>query len=547
MLLVGVEPSYRWRTFTEPRHLARAGARRRARRHARRAPRGRAAHASRARDGAATDPRLVEELGLELSRYEGPTGIVGVLHDACRQAGIRSVSLWAAVPHYVSLAPSPRAARALVAAARPSSCGVAIDVDRARRGRGRVRPPRERGGRVGRGHAGVRRGARAARPTRSSSSPRAGQLPTGDSIAAELTRFLREQERERDDDDTGARPPSRRLSGGGVRLGRAVDGASSAALSVVACRLRVRPAPSPSGPPSGASPASTRLVRRRAASSCGDDATCAREPSAPAGRRRARPRSPGSARAPRGPGRALRRARRVALGRGEQRRSDGQRQRLRDPDELGDVLLVPVPARVGDRAEQALALRELLARLAVERLAHASASAATSSAGGSGRARSPCPRRSPAAGSGRPRRDPSPTGGACVTSVTRSSKSARSTGVATRSASAVIRSRRFGFSAAQIDEERLERALVGTALGELAREVRALVEADLATGDRRPEALLVVVEELRVDALPLALDHREAPAHVRRDRDEPRRRREPRRARRDERRRGAGVTRAPSR
>jgi proteasome assembly chaperone (PAC2) family protein len=62
---------------------------------------------------AATDPELMEELGLEPSRYEGPTGIVGVLHDACREASLQSVSLWAAVPHYVSLAPSPRAALAL--------------------------------------------------------------------------------------------------------------------------------------------------------------------------------------------------------------------------------------------------------------------------------------------------------------------------------------------------------------------------------------------------------------------------------------------------
>src|SRR5437868_235025 len=57
---------------------------------------------------------LVAELGLEASRYEGPTGIVGIVHDGCREAGIASVSLWAAVPHYVSLAPSPRAALSLV-------------------------------------------------------------------------------------------------------------------------------------------------------------------------------------------------------------------------------------------------------------------------------------------------------------------------------------------------------------------------------------------------------------------------------------------------
>ena len=64
--------------------------------------------------GSATDPELIDQLGLSTSRYEGPTGMVGVLHDACGQAGIASASLWAAVPHYVSLTPSPRAAKALV-------------------------------------------------------------------------------------------------------------------------------------------------------------------------------------------------------------------------------------------------------------------------------------------------------------------------------------------------------------------------------------------------------------------------------------------------
>src|SRR5206468_2626537 len=62
--------------------------------------------------GNATDPDLIRELGLQASRYEGPTGIVGALHNACRMAGLPSASLWAAVPHYVSLTPSPRAAKA---------------------------------------------------------------------------------------------------------------------------------------------------------------------------------------------------------------------------------------------------------------------------------------------------------------------------------------------------------------------------------------------------------------------------------------------------
>ena len=57
---------------------------------------------------------MVARLGLQQSTYEGPTGIVGVLHDACRQANIPSASLWAAVPTYVPGAPSPKATLALV-------------------------------------------------------------------------------------------------------------------------------------------------------------------------------------------------------------------------------------------------------------------------------------------------------------------------------------------------------------------------------------------------------------------------------------------------
>src|SRR6185436_15145526 len=113
VILLGVEPNYRWRRFNElvvglagelgVELVVTLGALLADVPHTRAAP----------VTGAASDLSLVEELGLQPSRYEGPTGIVGVLHDACRQAGIPSVSLWSAVPHYVSLAPSPRAARAL--------------------------------------------------------------------------------------------------------------------------------------------------------------------------------------------------------------------------------------------------------------------------------------------------------------------------------------------------------------------------------------------------------------------------------------------------
>jgi predicted ATP-grasp superfamily ATP-dependent carboligase len=61
-----------------------------------------------------SDDELIARLGLTRSNYEGPTGIVGVLHDACARAQLRSASLWAATPHYISATPNPRAAVALL-------------------------------------------------------------------------------------------------------------------------------------------------------------------------------------------------------------------------------------------------------------------------------------------------------------------------------------------------------------------------------------------------------------------------------------------------
>ncbi len=64
--------------------------------------------------GTTADPALLDRLGLQPSQYEGPTGIVGVLHYACSRAGIPSASFWVSVPHYVGHAASPKAALALV-------------------------------------------------------------------------------------------------------------------------------------------------------------------------------------------------------------------------------------------------------------------------------------------------------------------------------------------------------------------------------------------------------------------------------------------------
>jgi predicted ATP-grasp superfamily ATP-dependent carboligase len=64
--------------------------------------------------GTASDPATARGLGLQRSRYEGPTGIVGVLSDACRREGLPCASLWAPVPHYVSSPPNPKATLALL-------------------------------------------------------------------------------------------------------------------------------------------------------------------------------------------------------------------------------------------------------------------------------------------------------------------------------------------------------------------------------------------------------------------------------------------------
>jgi predicted ATP-grasp superfamily ATP-dependent carboligase len=144
--------------------------------------------------GSATDADLVHEMGLQASRYEGPTGIVGVLHDACMQAGIPSASLWAAVPHYVSLTPSPRAAKALVD--RLSEL-LGADVDTAELNEAADSYAQQVSDAVASDEetsAYVQELER-----RVDELAEEADLPSGDAIAAELTRFLRD--RENGDDD----------------------------------------------------------------------------------------------------------------------------------------------------------------------------------------------------------------------------------------------------------------------------------------------------------------------------------------------------------
>ena len=64
--------------------------------------------------GSGAHPDIANRLGVETSKYEGPTGVLGVIQDACVRRGIDAISLWAAVPHYASNSPSPKAIMALI-------------------------------------------------------------------------------------------------------------------------------------------------------------------------------------------------------------------------------------------------------------------------------------------------------------------------------------------------------------------------------------------------------------------------------------------------
>jgi predicted ATP-grasp superfamily ATP-dependent carboligase len=139
----------------------------------------------------ASDPGLVERLGLEPPTYEGPTGIVGVLHEACNDAGIPTASLWAAVPHYVAVAPNPKGALAILRRLE-GLVGITVDAmeleDAASEYERQVSRAVELDPDV---QAFVERLERAA--DEESGSPDPGSLPSGDVLAREFQRFLRQR------------------------------------------------------------------------------------------------------------------------------------------------------------------------------------------------------------------------------------------------------------------------------------------------------------------------------------------------------------------
>src|SRR5919204_5476248 len=200
VLLLGIEPNLRWRTFTElvvgvARDLGvelviTLGALLADVPHTRASP----------VTGSASDEELVQRLGLSASRYEGPTGIVGVLPDACHRAGTPSASLWAAVPHYVSLTPSPRAAAALcdrlggllgieIDTGELQQAAVTYEEQVSQAGAADEETPADVGG----------------PERRADTIGEEIELPSGDALAAELSKYLREREAGNGESDPGPR------------------------------------------------------------------------------------------------------------------------------------------------------------------------------------------------------------------------------------------------------------------------------------------------------------------------------------------------------
>jgi proteasome assembly chaperone (PAC2) family protein len=193
VLLEGVEPSLRWRRFTEDvvtaahdlgvRMVITLGAL------LADVPHSRPVSIT----GITSDEALVKRLGFEPPSYEGPTGIVGLIQQACAEAGLPAVSLWASVPHYVAAAPNPKVALALVRAFE-GTAGLAVDGadlesaadDYERQVTAAVASDPEVKAFVERLETQLDEDA-------AENPPDEGELPSADTIASDFQRFLRQR------------------------------------------------------------------------------------------------------------------------------------------------------------------------------------------------------------------------------------------------------------------------------------------------------------------------------------------------------------------
>jgi proteasome assembly chaperone (PAC2) family protein len=189
VLLSGIEPNNRWRGFSEAvmaaierlevEMVVSLGALIADVAHTRPVP----------ITGLASDPELVERLNLSRSSYEGPTGIVGVIHDACRQNGIVSASLWAAIPHYVATVPNPKAALALLRRLEAFT-GIAIEASELEDSAGQFE---EQISRAVEGNAEIAELVRQLEEAQEEDVGLGGEVPSGDAIAREFQAFLRQR------------------------------------------------------------------------------------------------------------------------------------------------------------------------------------------------------------------------------------------------------------------------------------------------------------------------------------------------------------------
>jgi proteasome assembly chaperone (PAC2) family protein len=141
--------------------------------------------------GMASDLGLIERMDLQAPTYEGPTGITGVLHSACADAGMPSCSLWAAVPHYVAVVPNPKGALAILRRLE-TLVGVTVDAssleEAATDYERQVSRAVEMDPEV---QALVERLEKAA--DEEEEEPNPADLPSGDVLAREFQRFLRQR------------------------------------------------------------------------------------------------------------------------------------------------------------------------------------------------------------------------------------------------------------------------------------------------------------------------------------------------------------------
>lgn len=141
--------------------------------------------------GSANNSALAERYNMHPSRFEGPSGIVGVFHDHCRRQGVSGVSLWASVPHYLPGITNPVGAQALLRVVSEMT-GLRFDLDRLERGIHQFHTQLEEALRDNNDLRDYVARLEAASPAPQSDPQPEGELPSADALIADLEDFFRQ-------------------------------------------------------------------------------------------------------------------------------------------------------------------------------------------------------------------------------------------------------------------------------------------------------------------------------------------------------------------